>query len=331
MVPPLGWRSFVLDWHLDPAPAAVILLFGGLYLAGVRRLGRGPTRMPWPRGRTAAFLAGLAVLGCATGSGVARYDTVLLSMHALQHVELGMVAPFLLALGAPITLALQASRRPSQVVLVRLLHHRAVAALTHPVLTWVLFAGTLFGYYFSPLLDLSLRNDAVHALVHLHVVVVGMLFWWTAVGIDRARRPLPNPVRLLYVLLGVPLHAFMGLAVLSSTAHPLGSTEYARVPAELGPVAHRRPTHRRRHHVGRRRAPRRDRRRRHRRALGAGGTTARGPLRPDRRRGRLGDPGHPDPYQGPRGGPGPRRGPGRQAVRPSCPRRPWRPCRRTCR
>jgi putative membrane protein len=236
MLPPLSWRSFLLEWQLDPAPVALVVVAGALYLAGVRRLERraaGPSA--WPLGRTASFGAGLAVLAYATCSGLGRYDTVLLSVHALQHVAVGMVGPFLLALGAPMTLALQASRRPTQVVLLRILHHPVVATLTHPLVAWTLFAGTVFGYYFSPLLDLSLRNPSVHALVHLHFVVVGMLFWWPAVGIDPARRPLPNPGRLLYILLGVPLHAFVGLAILSSTAHPLGADEYAKVARDWGP------------------------------------------------------------------------------------------------
>jgi putative membrane protein len=236
MVPPLGWRSFVLDWHLDPAPVTLIVIAGGLYVAGVRRLrARGGGPAPWPAGRSACFGAGLAVLAYATCSGPGRYDAVLLSMHALQHVLLGMVGPFLLALGAPMTLALQASRRPTQVVLLRIVHHPVVATLTHPLVAWMLFAATPFAYYFSPLLDLSLRNSGVHALVHLHFVVVGMLFWWPAVGIDPAHRPLPNPARLLYVLVGVPLHAFVGLAILSSTAHPLGATEYVKVVRDWGP------------------------------------------------------------------------------------------------
>jgi putative membrane protein len=235
MVPPLTWRSFVLDWHLDPAPVTLIVVAGGLYLGGVRRLrARAIAPTAWPAGRSTSFGLGLAVLAYATCSGVGRYDTVLLSVHALQHLLLGMLGPFLLVLGAPMTLALQASRRPTQVVLLRIVHHPVVTTLTHPLVAWTLFAGTLFAYYFSPLLDLSLRNPSVHALVHLHFVVVGMLFWWPAVGIDPARRPLPNPARLLYVLVGIPLHAFLGLAILSSTAHPLGATEYAKVPRDWG-------------------------------------------------------------------------------------------------
>ncbi len=236
MVPPPGWRTLLLEWRPDTVVLPLVLVAGVLYLGGVRRLGRRrPRPQPWPRVRTASFGAGLAVIALATMSGLARYDTVLLSLHALQHVAIGMVGPFLLALGAPVTLALQAARRPAKEVLLRVVHHRVVGVVTHPLVAWALFGGTLFALYFSPLLGLSLRNDSVHALVHLHVVGVGMLFWWPAVGLDPSRRPLAPPGRLLYVLVAVPFHAFLGLVVLSSTAHPLGGAEYGRVARDWGP------------------------------------------------------------------------------------------------
>ena len=79
------------------------------YLAGVRRVTAKGRR--WPRSRTCSFLGGLAVIAFAAFGGLARYDDVLFSAHTVQHVLLGMVGPVFLALGAPLTLALQASGR----------------------------------------------------------------------------------------------------------------------------------------------------------------------------------------------------------------------------
>jgi putative copper resistance protein D len=233
MAPPAPTvRTVLLQWTLDPAFALVVLAAAGSYVVGVRRLAR--RHRPWPPSRTAAFLAGLAAVAFATQSGLARYDTVLFSLHTLQHVVLGMVAPFLLALGAPITLALQAAHRPTQRALLRLVHSRLVATLTHPVVAWTLFGGTLFALYLSPLFEWSLRNDLVHVSVHLHFLLVGSLFFWPAVGLDPMRRRLTHPARLLYVLLAVPFHAFLGLAVMSMS-RPLGGTVYGSVGRRWGP------------------------------------------------------------------------------------------------
>jgi len=230
--PPPTVRTLCLEWSLDPALALATVIAGGLYLAGVLRLARRGRR--WPRPRIAAFAGGLATVAVATQSGLARYDTVLFSLHTAQHVLLGMAGPFLLALGAPITLALQASERSTRRTLLRCVHSRPVTVLTNPIVAWTIFGGTLFALYLSPLFEWSLRNDLVHGAVHLHFLLAGSLFFWPAVGLDPMRRRLSHPARLLYVLLAVPFHAFLGLAVLSSR-RALGGAVYGAVGRSWGP------------------------------------------------------------------------------------------------
>ncbi len=59
-----------------------------------------------PDGRR-SWWSGWAVLLVATSSGLAAYDTTLLSVHMVQHMVLSMLVPLALALGAPVTLALR--------------------------------------------------------------------------------------------------------------------------------------------------------------------------------------------------------------------------------
>lgn len=226
-----SWWSLFGGWSLDPLFVLTVAA-GLLYLSGVRRLGaRG--RM-WPRGRSVAFGAGLAVLVVATQSGFAQYDRTLFSYHVGQHVLLGMVAPLLLVLGAPVTLALQASNRTSQRRILRVLHSRPVAVCTHPATVWVLFGATLVVLYFTGLYELSLRNDAVHVLVHAHFVVVGALFMGYVVGIDPLGVRLGYGARALYVFLLLPFHAFLGVAILGSE-QVLASSWYSTVVRTWGP------------------------------------------------------------------------------------------------
>jgi putative copper resistance protein D len=215
---------------LDPGAALLVVVLGGLYAAGVRRLARRERR--WSTARSVAFGLGVAVVAVATQSALAAAEAERFSLHVAQHVLLGMVAPALLALGAPVTLALQASTRATQVVLLRVLHGRVVATLTHPVVAWLLFGGLLVVLYFSPLFELSLRNGMVHAAVHLQFLAVGGLFCWTAVGLDPMRWRLPYGARLLFVLLAVPVHAVVGLALLGGTELLAGGF-YATGPSPL--------------------------------------------------------------------------------------------------
>ena len=201
------------DWHADGLLLLVVAA-AALYLLGVSRLaGHGRA---WPRGRTVAFLSGLAVIAVATASGLDDYGRVLFSLHVVQHVLLGMVAPLLLALGAPVTLALQALGRTNQRRLLRALRAPPVAVVAHPLTAWLLFGGALVVLYFTGLLEASLRHHWVHALVHVHFVAAGCLFLARVVGVDPVPHALGFGARVLYVLVALPFHAFLGVAILSS-------------------------------------------------------------------------------------------------------------------
>jgi putative copper resistance protein D len=222
--PELTMSTFVTESHVEPLAAIGIVVTAALYVAGIRRLARRGRR--WSPARATAFVGGLAALVIATQSGLAAYDTTLFSAHVGQHVLVGVVAPFLLALGAPVTLALQASRRPTQVGLLRVLHSRPARTLTNPIVAWSLFGLTLFVLYFSPLYELSLRNGFVHEAVHLHFFFVGAVFFWSVIGLDPVSWRIPYGFRLLLVLLTVPFHAFLGLALLTGD-QPLAEDYYA--------------------------------------------------------------------------------------------------------
>ena len=220
-------RSLLAPGDVDVGALVLVLAMGMAYAAGVRRLAR--RRRRWSRGRSLAFALGLALVALATQSGLARYDGVLFSAHSAQHVLLGMAGPALLALGAPVTLALQASARPSQQVLLRVLHSRPARLLAHPVVAWLLFGGTLVALYAGPLLELSLRNELVHGFVHVHFLAAGALFCWTAIGADPNPHRLHPGARVAFVFLAVPLHAFLGISLLSTTSLLAGGF-YAEVP-----------------------------------------------------------------------------------------------------
>jgi len=223
---------------LAPAPDLAFLILGLVLAVGYGGLLRARTARsaarPWRSSRSLAFGAGVLVVAVATQSGLARYDTALFSLHMVQHLLLGMVAPLLLALGAPVTLALQGASRPLQVALLRMIGHPVARAVTHPLVAWSVFSLSLFGLYFTPLLDLSLRNGLVHTAVHVHFVASGFLFCWSVLGVDADRRRPSHAIRLLAVLLTVPLHAVLGLAIEAGADRPLGAEVYGAVERAWG-------------------------------------------------------------------------------------------------
>ena len=195
--------------------ALVLVLVPALaYGYGVRRLrARGDH---WPVGRTLAFVVGgLGTLALATLSGLATYDTTLFAAHMAQHMLLAMVAPVFLALGAPITLALRTLPSRPRAGLLAVLHSRIVETLSFPLLPWLLFVGTPFTLYFSGLYQATLESGVLHELLHVHLVVVGALFFWPLVGIDPVPGRSGHPFRMLLVAATLPFHAFLGVAIMS--------------------------------------------------------------------------------------------------------------------
>lgn len=201
---------------IDPLLALGVAVAAAGYLAGVRALRRRGDG--WSGGRSTAFGAGLLVIAWATLGGLGVYDTTLFSAHMAQHMLLNMVAPPLLALGAPVTLALRTLPRRGRGWLLAALHSRLARVVTFPPLVFVLFIGSTFVLYFSSLYAESLRHPLVHDLVHVHFLVVGCLFFWPLLSPDPTPGRTGHAGRMLITVAALPVHAFLGITLLSTTA-----------------------------------------------------------------------------------------------------------------
>jgi cytochrome c oxidase assembly factor CtaG len=201
------------QWELVSWASLVILLTAGLYLWGVLRMRRRGDR--WPLGRTAAFLAGMVAAAMATVSGLGTYDDTLLSVHMAQHMILSMLVPLAMALGAPITLALRTLPRRPRRWLLSALHSRAARVLSFPPLSFTLFVVTPWALYFSGWYAATLHHDLLHEMTHLHMVLVGSLFFWPLMGVDPLPGRIGYPFRVLLTVLTLPFHAFMGVTIMA--------------------------------------------------------------------------------------------------------------------
>lgn len=191
-----------------------------VYLVGVWRLTRrGRGWSPW---LSAAFVTGIFSIWLAVGSGVAHYDETNVTVHVVQHVLLMMIAAPLIALGKPVTLAAQASRRANQTRLVRLTRSPVVTALTFPVVGGLLYYGSMYAMFTSRgVYEYTVDHPVLHDGSHLVLLAVGFIYWQPLIGGDQARWRLAPPVRLLAVFLGMPLEALLGISM-RMRAQPLG-------------------------------------------------------------------------------------------------------------
>jgi len=213
--------NLVWAWRFDLIFGSASLVAVALYLYGLHRLRK--RGIDWPAGRTVAWLVGCALVMFATSSGFGRYAVAQFSIHMMVHMVLGMVAPILLVLGGPMTLALRAMpaagrQQPPGMreMLVRALHSPVARALTHPLVVLALFIGSFFAIYFTSLFQVMMSSHIGHVLMSLHFLVVGYLYYWVIIGIDPAPRRLQPMTKLGLLLAALPFHAFFGLAMMNN-------------------------------------------------------------------------------------------------------------------
>jgi cytochrome c oxidase assembly factor CtaG/putative copper export protein len=216
---PPGLATLLFDWRFDLIFGTLALALAAFYLWGVRKLRiRG---VKWPVGRTIAWLAGCFVILFATSSGFGKYSPAMFSVHMQTHMMLSMLAPVLLVLGAPATLALRAlppagadgPPGPREWVLA-LIHSPLARALTNPVVALALFVGSFYGLYLSGLFESALPQHWAHLAMNAHFLLVGFIFYWPVIGIDPSPRKLPHLGKLGLVFASMPFHAFFGVVLM---------------------------------------------------------------------------------------------------------------------
>lgn len=216
VLPRFTLGRLLTDWGIDPIPFVVMVWAIGLYLVGVAVMRRRGDR--WPLGRTLAFVVlGMGSFGVATMSGLGIYDTTLLSVHMVQHMVLSMVVPLALALGAPVTLALRTLPAAPRRWLLAVLHSRVAKVLAFPPLAFALYVLSPWALYFSPWYDASLSSSYVHQMMHIHLVLVGTLFFWPLMGVDPVPGRVSHPFRVLLTLMTLPFHAFLGVTIMGQS------------------------------------------------------------------------------------------------------------------
>lgn len=220
MPPAPTLSSVIFGWQFEPLFLVGGVVAAAVYVAGTVRLRtRGDS---WPVGRTIAFLLGIAALIWATNSGLAVYSPVSFSIHMGQHMLLSMIAPILLVLGTPITLALRAippapaGRRGPREWIVWGINSPLARFVTHPIWVLLVFTVGLYGLYYTPLFPWLMGSHLGHVLMQVHFLLAGYLFAYVVLGLDPAPRTLPAWLRLLMLLIAIALHSFFAVPIMMS-------------------------------------------------------------------------------------------------------------------
>lgn len=219
--PVLTGSRYLTEWNWDLLWVLACAFGAFFYLAGVWRLHRRGDK--WPVFRTISWLAGLVVLFYVTNGAVNLYGQYLFSAHMLAHMVLTMGVPVLLVPGAPVTLALRSIRprkdgsRGGREWIMLAVHSRFAGVIANPIVAAVLFASSLWIFYYTTLFSWATTDHLGHEWMTGHFLLTGYLFVQSIIGIDPVPYRLPYPFRLLLLLLTMAFHAFFGLAIMTGT------------------------------------------------------------------------------------------------------------------
>ena len=219
-VPAVNLHNALTQWSTGPfawVVLALVLLAGLWYLRAASRLRAKGRR--WAAGRTISFLGGLVSVELAIGSSVATFSMGDFSAHVIQHMLLMILAPPLLAMGAPSTLILQTSAPRTKTALLRGLRSPAFKVVSHPITVWFLYYGLMFVFFLSALLGYAMNHMALMDLFNVVFLAGATLFWWPMVSPD----PIPSwkmgyAAKFVNLFVGVPFESFLGIALMSETS-----------------------------------------------------------------------------------------------------------------
>jgi cytochrome c oxidase assembly factor CtaG len=190
-----------MGWPLDPTVYLGLVL---LYL-GHAWLARGVE--DFQRTHSLYFGLGLLTIWVALETPIDTIaDHYLDSVHMLQHVLLGFVAPPLMLLGL------------SPGMVARLVRLPAVRALTEPIPAQLIAGAVMIVWHIPALYDATLYSEPLHVGEHLSFIAAGLVLYWPMLQATsaHARWQLSPGAKLLYMLAATLPQDAVALALIFS-------------------------------------------------------------------------------------------------------------------
>ncbi|MGM9921895.1 MAG: cytochrome c oxidase assembly protein [Bhargavaea sp.] len=179
------------------------------YLILTLRTNRVKRLRRWPAWRFILWLSGTVMVSLVFAGPFAEAAHYDFRLHMAGHLLLGMLAPLLIALSAPVTLLLRALPVPAARRVTNVLRHPIAQFYRNPVTASVLNIGGLWLLYATPLFQLMHQHLWLYLLVHLHVFAAGYLFTISMIYIDPAPHPCSHLFRTVVFIFTLAAHGIL--------------------------------------------------------------------------------------------------------------------------
>ncbi len=163
----------LLSGLIQASPFYLLVAFVAMRSRTLGREGR-----PVPTGRLALVATGVAVGVAADLPPLGTASEERLSVHMLQHMLIGDLAAFLIAIGMTGPLLRPILTKPGV---------RRLRWLAHPLVAVPLWIVVYYGWHAPVLYQAALHSDVVHATEHATMFAAGLALWTGLLG------PLPKP------------------------------------------------------------------------------------------------------------------------------------------
>lgn len=207
--------EFVATWELVQPLTVVLLAAVIAYAVAARVVSRRHPTQPWPKRCWLFFLAGMGLIVLVTVGPIGATDDQFFWAHMVQHIALMMLAAPFLLLGEPVLLILRVSSRDFRSrVVVPVLHSHVVRFLTHPVVSWLLFAGVLIGTHLTGFFEFSLEHPLVHDSVeHPIYLTAGLLYYYPLLGSSPGVTRMPPFAKVVSLFLMMIPETVLGFGI----------------------------------------------------------------------------------------------------------------------
>jgi putative membrane protein len=203
-----AWNASGAAFRLGIAAVELLAVAAVVYLAATVTENRTGSRS-WPHRRSVLWLSGVAVLAATVVGPVAELAHDSLTAHMVSHIAAGMLAPLLMVMAAPVTLALRTQDAVPARRVSRLLRSSPARFISHPIPAGVINFGSPWLLYGTaagrPILD----SPALHYVLLGHFFVAGHLFTASIVGIDPSPHRARLSLRVAVVFASITVHSVL--------------------------------------------------------------------------------------------------------------------------